>query len=380
MSRATLSLLLLPLMAGCGGDAAGGAAAQMVVTAPWQAPTQSWQVVPEALTAVAEHDGRVLIGQQGRLSELGLGGASLIAELPVLALATLIGVGIVVLDGDGGLHVWDGELHPSPLDEALDGPAAAITVRRDELWIATAASLYRWDGGDLTHVAHAAGRVQGVRSSDRLAAGQALITPEESGFEVIDLGVPTFVTQDAVLGLFEGGLWGWQDKNWAHTGLDQVSAVLVDPLGVAYARTRAGVVRLDSQGAWSLRAGQDWAASLNGLWSGAGDGLLTLVGTELMLPEPVTDGGEGEGEADEPAPDPEISYTADVAPFSEASCERCHKPLGIARDLTTYAAWVANVDLAIMAIDDGRMPQDGGGLIGGDAQLLRRWRNGGFIE
>ena len=75
----------------------------------------------------------------------------------------------------------------------------------------------------------------------------------------------------------------------------------------------------------------------------------------------------------------EVTYQADIAPFSVTNCERCHAPLRTARDLTTLGAWVDNIDAAVDQLDRGLMPLDGAALEGGDVSLLRRWRDGGLL-
>ena len=74
-----------------------------------------------------------------------------------------------------------------------------------------------------------------------------------------------------------------------------------------------------------------------------------------------------------------MTYQADIAPFSETNCERCHAPLRTARDLTTRETWLDNIDAAVDQMERGLMPLDGAALEGGDVSLLRRWRDGGLL-
>ena len=371
--RTWRALATVVVAAGCGEEAGGGAPVASLSPVAWEASTGAWDVDPKPLTAVAEFDGHVLVGQASRLSVLQADSIETIAEVRVRSMVPLSGVGVVIVDDAGALHIWDGAVSESPLAGALDGPAEAITVRRDELWIATDTSIYRWEGGDLTHIAHGGGVIQGLRGADRLVAGDTLLTPSETGIEVVDLGVPGFVVSTGVLGLFEGRLWQRSDDQWALVGLSDVTDLVVDPAGIAYARRADEVVRLDADGAWSTAVAEDWAVSDSGLWWGASTGRLERLGAPLTFkPRPEVD----------PDPDPEAAptYVDTVAAFSEASCDRCHRPLGIARDLTNYEDWVANVDRAITEIEAGRMPQDGGLLVGGDADMLKRWKDGGLSE
>ena len=75
---------------------------------------------------------------------------------------------------------------------------------------------------------------------------------------------------------------------------------------------------------------------------------------------------------------PDVTWETDIAAFAADNCTRCHANLGIAHPLDTYDSWVAEVDEIIEEVAAARMPQDDKPLIGGNAELIRRWKDGGL--
>lgn len=69
---------------------------------------------------------------------------------------------------------------------------------------------------------------------------------------------------------------------------------------------------------------------------------------------------------------------AEIEPFHQANCQRCHAPLGTGHPLETYEVWSSEIDAIVTAVEAGRMPQDGRALTGGTVELLRRWRADGL--
>lgn len=77
-----------------------------------------------------------------------------------------------------------------------------------------------------------------------------------------------------------------------------------------------------------------------------------------------------------------LTYTDDIAPFIQQSCLRCHKDGGIAGHflLTNYDEVKKGLDAMIKRIEDGTMPPPPDKLLGGDADLLRRWEQEGLKQ
>jgi len=76
------------------------------------------------------------------------------------------------------------------------------------------------------------------------------------------------------------------------------------------------------------------------------------------------------------------TYEKDVKPFVSQSCLKCHKPGGSAdfKPLLTYENVRAAVNDMIRRIEDksSPMPPPPSQLVGGDAETLRRWIQGGY--
>ena len=78
--------------------------------------------------------------------------------------------------------------------------------------------------------------------------------------------------------------------------------------------------------------------------------------------------------------EPPPSYETHIKPFAERNCSRCHAPmLGVSTlVLNGQDDWVANIDKIVQQVEASLMPADQQPLIGGNADLPRRWRDGGM--
>ncbi|TNE44804.1 MAG: hypothetical protein EP343_29555 [Deltaproteobacteria bacterium] len=81
---------------------------------------------------------------------------------------------------------------------------------------------------------------------------------------------------------------------------------------------------------------------------------------------------------------PPVTYAKDVKPFVEQSCLKCHKQGGIAEflQLDTYDSVRKNITRMIFRIESKEtpMPPPPDQLVGGDAETLRRWIQGGYRQ
>ena len=97
------------------------------------------------------------------------------------------------------------------------------------------------------------------------------------------------------------------------------------------------------------------------------NGQLWLVGTERMVRL---------GADDQPPP----TYCADIDPYFQANCSRCHNntPTAQARRISTATIWSERYESIYSLIQAGAMPKDAQGRVDGEAlYMLQRWQEGG---
>ncbi|MEQ8281062.1 MAG: hypothetical protein RMA76_36805 [Deltaproteobacteria bacterium] len=327
-----------------------------------------------------------LVGGPAGLFEIGVDGLAAIDPTPVSGLTTLDGVGIVVATASG-VSIWNGSLEPSGLGDALATMSVDALARRgDELWLATNAELYRFvDDALVAFTAlrgHAVGTYNGAsRILVETDGGYVALAEAPDGswttqtIDGVDAVVPG--ANDRIFGLLDGALFervsvsadevAWRPVALTDAtedpGAQGVTFTALDPVtGGVWFATASGYARLTGATVERLDVDVPGATSL----------LVSTDGTLFVTTDSTLERFGHDG--------PPVTWANDVKPFAEANCARCHVTLGIAHPLETYAAWVEEADLIIEEIAASRMPQDGAALVGGSAELIRRWKLGGFEE
>lgn len=146
-------------------------------------------------------------------------------------------------------------------------------------------------------------------------------------------------------------------------------AITFDPgAGAMWVWAKEGVLRLDEAEAREL-ALKEKPNSMQFFRVGADTALWMSDGKSL-----IRVGQEG----------PPVTYANDVKPFMEQSCLKCHKQGGIAEflKLDTYDLVRKSITRMIFRIESKEtpMPPPPDQLVGGDAETLRRWIQGGYRQ
>jgi len=308
------------------------------------------------------------------------GGIEVLDEGPVgLSAAVPFGGGLLLASSDGLWFVGDGPPALSPLNESVAG-ALDLAVRGDELWIAGAQGVHRWEAGELVS----------VRLGEATTAGARLAV---SGADVWVLwdGVPwrlweegegwrarPALAPDAFEGRWmgagpSGGVWVSDGSRILRVVGQEVQAyVLPDHAGLSAA--------VDDVWVWDSDA--LWRLSGESLWPVAGVGGVTRVvaqgsGSALV----VGSGGLVRVGAGEPPPPPVPGWDTDVKPVFERACEMCHGARSNARRLETREAFAADIEAILTAVRAGRMPlPPNEPLTADDIDMLDRWRRADFPE
>lgn len=328
-----------------------------------------------------------LVGGADGLFEIGVDGLAPIDATPVTGLTTLDGVGIVVASATG-VSLWNGTLEPSGLSDALSAMSVDALARRgDELWLATDAELYRF----ATNTLAAFPSIPRGRALDTFTgAGRILVDTADGYVALAEATDGTWTTQPIDELAIETLVPGANDRIFGVVADVLLERVAVSATEVAW-RPVALTDAADDPGARDIRA-----AALDpvtgGVWFATSTGLVELTGRtverlDVALPDSFamtvsTDGTlwvATDTSLERFGHDgPPVTWADDVKPFAEANCARCHVTLGIAHPLETYETWVDEIDTIIEEVASSRMPQDGAALLGGSAELIRRWKNGGF--
>lgn len=404
MRTRTLTLLSL-LAAACGGETQPGEVTPPTETTEVVRPSRVDSLtlartdvaLPAELAQVSQLyvatlGAQTLVGTSAGLYELGVDGLTLIDATPVTGLTTLDGVGIVVATG-AGVSVWNGTLEPSPLSDSLSSmDVAALGRRGTELWLGTTGELYRFDENQLDAFVDVGGAnaIHTYQGSGRLvletAAGSHTGLREATdgtwssqAFDEIALDHVLPGAGDRIFGEKDGALYeraqvdadtiAWRavalSTDEADEGVTDAEALALDGVtGALWVVLGADVRRITGSTVDVLARPADiQTPSALGV---SNDGALWLAANGTLS----RFGHDG----------PDVTWATDIQPFAENNCTRCHKDLGIARPLETYEQWVNEVDQIIEEVAAGRMPQDGLALVGGSAELIRRWKDGGLKE
>lgn len=351
--------------------------------------------LPPALAGAPVHfgikdDGRILVGGPAGLYAIGGTGTASVSSRAVLDVYESDAVGFLVATEEG-VFVYDGTLLPSQLDDALDGDLVAnFTPRGDELWFASQLRLYLLDGtglyafdemlGVASLTTHAGGRI-GVGTS---SGAFSLMVPDGADWQRLDLEGEVDLdalapSDDRIFGVVDGALLErlarprdgaivWRPVSLVEDDTDPgatgVTHLVVDPMSGAVWVLQPGLAsRIDGD-----RVGTIALPSLGAITSArvTMDGALWVSDSASL----VRIGSD----------EPPLSFETHVKPFSDKNCARCHAPmLGISTLVLDSAEdWSANIDEIIRQVEEGRMPADAMPLIGGSADLPRRWLSGGM--
>lgn len=333
-----------------------------------------------------------LVGGRGGLFELSGDGFEPIATAPVLDLAEAGSAGIAVVSTEG-LAVWNGTLESSPLTGALSGARIrAIAVRGSEVWLGTDQDLFLLDEDLLSSFSG----VRGVSSIATFEGARDIVFgTDEGAFTVLQATVDGYITRSLTDEIAASRAVPEKNGRIIALGDGVLRARL--PLSEERAVWRRIALTQDStdEGATLIEmialdplAGSVWAFSSSKLWRLDGDRVAEVKvapGMGTLLAASVTSDGSlwiSDGTVlrrfgGRAVP---ITYEANVAAFSRDNCERCHREGGIARSLTTYEAWLENIDLAVLTLEERRMPLDGAPLVGGTVELLKEWRANGLVR
>ena len=303
-----------------------------------------------------------------------------IDRTPVAALAAW-STTLLVARADG-LWIYDGNLVASPLSDDLEGPPVALSAADLGLWIGHSGGLDEVRSAQRTRWwSNPTARIATHAQTDRLVLDNRVLLSltNETATSLDTTG------SDPVVVAFDGQLYrratdaitvrvedtagvSWRNVSFGDDDAPQATAFMAaDPNdGRLWFGTDAELVRIDDRGLakatppYSLGAVQFAAVDEAGvLWLSDGQQLVGLG---------------------EPTGRPAVTWTADIADFSAANCERCHSAIGTARPLDTYEAWVAEVDAIIGVLLEGRMPLDGAPLVGGTVALVEQWKQDGLQE
>lgn len=398
MTSRLLALLGFPLFAACGGPAeTESPPAADTVVRPSRIDALDVAVQTHALPdglrddatlSIAALDGGVtLIGGAAGLYTLDGTGFREVAGGAVTGLA-VTEEGTVVGRSDG-LHIYDGDLTLSPLSERLGGGVTAVALRGTELFLGTDEALFLLADG-------------GLYAFDELGAVRQIAASADNRTLIVDRDDETLRLKE------EDGVWS-RHALTSEVALDAVVPAGPDRIFAAAVGLLVERVSLEDGAAWrpvALTAEkEDTGASgieaisvepaSGRLWVVTRDSVARLYGDAVALRErppglgaalaarATRDGAvwisDGTNLVRVGSDQPPVTWSDDVRAFSADNCERCHIPLGVGHPLDTYEAWTAEVDRIIDALEQERMPQDGAVLVGGTADLIRRWKADGLL-
>jgi hypothetical protein len=340
--------------------------------------------LPEALVGspalFVESNGasNTVVGGDGGLFQWEIDRFVSVADVSVTAIAR------TMVAADGELFVLEGTLDRSPLTDALDGPIGALAWRGDELWLATATSVYRWASGELfvfddieqtTALAAFDGSRDVVVSRP---AGAFAFRAKGNDFTMRDLatetgGIVVPSRGDRLLALHAGALlerevtesgvrWRPVALDGAGAGATGLTALHADPTtGAAWTIDKTALHRIDGGAVARVPIGDITTIEHTSI---ANDGAIWLGdGTTLVRYAEIET----------------VTYAEHIAPFAETNCLRCHTALGTARPLDTLETWVTDIDAIITQLEEQKMPADGAALVGGGVDLVKRWKEDGLL-
>lgn len=296
------------------------------------------------------------------------------------------------------IQLWDGTLQATDLASQLEGaPILSVFGRsKDEIWIGTNKKLWQLKGEQLSSFVE-----KGIRWMRGLQGGKSIVLQDTDGkFSVLkevdgawtlrsladenqslDWVLP--LEDDQLWGIFNGQLFlrkvegdqaSWwpylldpDDKNEEKVPLKMLR--LMPAAKQIWVFTGADLYRIEKETV-SRQSAFDGVGTIDTAVV-ASDGALWLSGEKC-----VRVGDESEA----------LTYTKHVEPFIRLNCTRCHTDKGgVAFPLDTYEQvkeamepTKPNQRNLVDVILDGSMPSDRKPLVGGDAELLKVWKAGGY--
>ncbi|MCB9638060.1 MAG: cytochrome c [Myxococcales bacterium] len=294
------------------------------------------------------------------------------------------------------LQIWDGAFHESDIYRKLnDEKVTALAAQaNDTMWIGTEKALYLVKGTEVRSFEQFAG-AQAIHTF--LDATSAIVKGKDGSFKALSLAENGEVKMEdfssssnipeqiitgkggQIWGLTEGLLYHWTQQGsqnaWAAFGWSpkttdgqpsKLTQLSVDAMtGKTWALTEHDVFQITPERVYRIErpSGIGKIRSIQ-----AAEDALWLADEENLHKLSIVTGSE------------EIRYNGKVKAFMDANCLRCHGTSGPGRNLDSYAA---TKDIAVRiaeVIETGQMPPDKNTLVGGDANMIRRWIEGGTKE
>ena len=386
------------LMWGCGEEGANAPQADAPIVRPAKVETLgldlSEQALPQELRGADLNIAQSLTlgtaaGGLSGFFVLGQGGFEQVDSVAVNAIVSLEGVGFL-LGRQDGLRIWDGSMKGTSLDDTIqDSSVTALAARQDEVWIATATTVFLFDGDELFSF-----EIDGVTSIDTFDLSQdvllggatlRILRADDDQWTLADLDEEPVegalpAAGGRIVGLQQGALIervdasdgqvAWRNVSLSSSDDDQgardVEAMASDPeTGDLWIATDAEIVKLSGETVFKtdkpegmeavVKAtvssdGEVWLSDGANLWSAGSDGSI-------------------------------ITFAQHIAPFSAENCERCHQTEnGVGHPIVSYEQWSSEADEILNQLETEAMPADGRTLVGGSADLVRRWIEGGLQE
>jgi ligand-binding sensor domain-containing protein len=323
------------------------------------------------------------VGGAAGLFQQTTSGFESVSETPVVGLVGFSD--IVFVANDDGLFIWDGTLRAAALGQSVEGSPTSVARDGDDLWVATDQGLYLLSGEELSAFASlaSAGLISGCGDSDdvivALDGGLRILRSDGSAWVVVDVSDEPATTMVPAAG---GRIFG-EESGVLRERISVDDGVAWRPVALTTSAADGGASGVDALLADPV-TGATWVAQadvisrLTGADVGTVDrpalGALTLAtvtsDSALWLGDGVSLVRIGEQRV--------VTWDGEIAEFNANNCTRCHQTDGIGRPLETKESWVNEVDQIIDAIENERMPQDGAALVGGTADLVRQWKEGGL--
>jgi hypothetical protein len=340
------------------------------------------------------HDGRLIMGGRAGLFDIQTNTVVQTSSIPVRDLAVDETYGFIVSNAEG-LHVYDGLLLQSQLDETLkDEEIRVLMSRGDEMWLAGDTGVHRLEN----KILHSFDGMNDI--VDLLSFEDGSIVAESSidGFHVLraDDGDWKMQSLSEELTLSEV-VPGFDDRI---IGIEQATGNLVER--VIRARDDAAVWRrvaltrdVKDPGATDIET-MAVDPTTGFVWLIQKDVLSRIeTGRVVQMARPAELGAVLKAEVSDDGAlwlndgvfvfrvgneGPPISYAEQIKPFSDQNCQRCHAPMvGVSTTiLDSYEDWKNNIDNVIFQLESMRMPTDQQTIIGGSRDLARKWRDGGM--
>ena len=161
----------------------------------------------------------------------------------------------------------------------------------------------------------------------------------------------------------------------------------VDDIQVMY-QTRCAQCHYDGSNTFVLHALSDWKENFDTIYlaldtaqmplpTGDNDAPFTELELEILTRWQAADFPETIEDVSETIP--ETSFATDIKPLFDAHCANCHGAEGGARNLEPASAWEDDINNIISTLEDGIMPLGADPLPASDVNILKAWRDGGFL-